>query len=191
MKGIGEPTLVIKSRLTHVYPGSHTCTHASIMEYVLISMKCVYEAYLWRAILKRHVYCSSAMVFRTSLVLILAIFIRKLATSEKALAKRMSTALLPPHNHSPLGWGREYYLHHWDFAIWKTFDNQSGFLFSCWLSESYGIPVIKYVFVTNKSGRHVVRLLLPHLLHFVLLSGGTLWLWRCPVQQIDHRCIVS
>ena len=36
-------------------------------------------------------------VFQMSLVLILAKFIRKLGTSEKALEKRMSTAHLPPY----------------------------------------------------------------------------------------------
>ena len=45
--------------------------------------------------MKIHVCCSSAIVFCTSLVLILAKFAHKLATSDKALAKWMSTACLP------------------------------------------------------------------------------------------------
>lgn len=41
------------------------------------------------------VHCLSATVFYTSLVSILAKFVHKLVTSEKALTKRMSTARLP------------------------------------------------------------------------------------------------
>ena len=84
----------------------------------------MYEAYHWRiAIVKRPVYCSSATVFRTSLVLILGKVLPKLATSEKALVKRMSAACLPPYAyfgkriiHLWAG-GKEYNLHCEDFGI--------------------------------------------------------------------------
>ena len=71
--------------------------------------------------MKRRVYCSSATVFRTSLVLILAKVLPKLATSEKALVKRMSAACLPPYFVKRIirlwAGGREYNLHCGDFGI--------------------------------------------------------------------------
>ena len=86
------------------------------------SRKCVSEAYHWRiAIVKRRVYCSSATVFRTSLALILAKVLRKLATSEKALVKRMPAACLPPYFGKRIirlwARGRVYNLHCGDFGI--------------------------------------------------------------------------
>ena len=83
---------------------------------------CIYEAYHWRiAIVKRRVYCSSARVFRTSLVLILAKILPKLATSEKALVMRMSAACLPPYFGKRIirlwAGGREYNFHCGDFGI--------------------------------------------------------------------------
>ena len=82
----------------------------------------MYETYHWRiAIVKRRVYCSSATVFSTSLALILAKVLSKLATSEKALVKRMSAACLPAYFEKQIIrlWvgGRGDNLHCGDFGI--------------------------------------------------------------------------